>query len=224
MSKLWIFSDSCGLHSGHPYCTFLENELEYKNILSYSWQQLLAKDMNLEIMENGISGAGNSEIINKIILNMNNFQKEDYIIIGWTLPTRLSLPAPSEYYRNMVSLPNLTQAKYLDSEFGIDSYSNFYTNVFLDSVNDYIDYSTKIAMELSYNISKNHNLITWAWADKSMEIPIITDHTNRIVVDDHPSISGHEYILDKIKQTQWGSIYDLYELSNSHKFGSEFIH
>ena len=228
MKKLWIFgdsfSDSCGLHTNHPYCNFLETNLNYTNNLDFAWQRLLAKELGLELMENGISGAGNMEILNEVILNMNKFHTDDYVIIGWTLPTRLSLPSPTEYYRKMVSLPNVNQAKYLDNEFGIDSYFNFYTNVFLDSIDRYIDYSTKIAMELSHNISKNYNLITWAWADKSMKIDTIANHTNFLVVDDHPSISGHEYILDRIKQIEWGSVYDLYELSNSHKFGNEFNH
>ena len=213
MSKLWIFgdsfSDSCGLHDHHDYVAWLsQHNHDVSNPLEYSFQNLLAKELDLKLEGRGTSGSGNTEIITEILTNINYIDKNDYIIIGWSVPTRLSLPGAGSWNK-FTTISNYMNAKNLDDELGGTHYYDFYTNTFPDKIDYHMEYWNNVAMELSYHLQKNYNIITWSWLHEIRNIQNISQHTNSEVGDDHPSIEGHKYIFEKLKSSDWGTVFDL---------------
>lgn len=212
MNKLWIFgdsfSDSCGLDYGHPYASWLTTHTDIVNPLEYSWQYLLAKELNLQLEERAISGSGNTEIITEVISNINYIDKNDFIIISWSVPTRLSLPGEGSW-KNFITIPNYMAAKMVDDELGGTHYYDFYTNTFPEKIDYHVEYWNNIGMELSFHLQKNYNIITWSWLHEHRNIQIISHHTNNEVRDDHPSISGHVYIMETLKAKAWGTLFDM---------------
>lgn len=210
MNKLWIFGDSfsssCGLIDDNPYEAWLTKNTVSSSPLECSWQYLLAKDLDLELKERAKTGCGNTEIITEVLANINYIDKNDFIIIGWTIPTRLSLPGDIE---NFITIPNYIQAKNLDNKFGGTHYYDFYTNTFPDKINHHVKYWNNIGMELSQHLSRSYNIITWSWSHILSNIDSISDHTNNIIRDEHPSIHGHRYIADMLKNMKWGTLFDL---------------
>lgn len=213
MNKLWIFGDSfsdgCGLHDTHPYFLFLKENLKQDNFTKYSWQELLSKELNMELKECAISGCSNTEIITQLLLNFNNFEKDDLIIVGWTLPERLALPTPSNHYYHLpiISINNDHNAREVDIDSNHQSkYEDLYKNVLIPNLDAHTHFWTKVGTELIKNISKNFNLKSWLWY--GMEIDSIFNHTNEVVKDDHPSLKGHVQIKDFIKKLDVGTIYD----------------
>lgn len=69
----------------HPYT-------QYKKVLgvdSYSelppiWTELLSEEFNCEVFNFAKGGLGNESIFSRICQNVNNFQKDDVVIINWT--------------------------------------------------------------------------------------------------------------------------------------------
>ena len=212
MSKLWIFgdsfSDSCGLDNSHPYASWLTTHTDIVNPLEHSWQYLLAKELNLQLEERAISGSGNTEIITEVISNINYIDKNDFIIIGWSVPTRLSLPGEGSW-KNFITIPNYMAAKTLDDDLGGTHYYDFYTNTFPEKIDYHVEYWNNIGMELSFHLQKNYNIITWSWPHEYRSINNITNDTDELIGDDHPSIEGHKYIFEKLKSSAWGTIFNL---------------
>lgn len=212
MKKLWIFGDSfsasCGLDGTHPYAKWLLSNRNISNPLSYSWETLLAEDLNLKLENKAKSGCSNTEIITEVLSNINSIDKNDYIIIGWTVPTRMALPGISPL--NFITISNYSHAKTIDDVYGPGTYYyDFYTNTFPDKIDKHVNYWNNVSMELSYHLEKNYNIITWSWLHDYRNIHNISEYTNGEVGDDHPSIEGHEYIYKKIKSLPWGTIFDL---------------
>lgn len=212
MSKLWIFgdsfSDSCGLYDSHLYASWLTTHTDIVNPLEYSWQYLLAKELDLKLEGRAISGSGNTEIITEILANINYIDKNDFIIIGWSVPTRLSLPGEGSW-KKFTTISNYMNAKNLDDDLGGTRYYDFYTNTFPEKIDYHVEYWNNIGMELSFHLQKNYNIITWSWLHEYRSIQTISHHTNNEVGDDHPSIEGHKYIFEKLKSSEWGTIFDL---------------
>lgn len=209
MGKLWIFgdsfSDSCGLEPNGPYVHYLQNELNVDDVSNLSWQKLLASELNLELVECAISGCSNTEIITSILLNINKFKKDDYIIVGWTLPSRISLPFINPK-KPLVSIPNDVIAMEIDSETQSTNYHDFYLKTVLPALDIHSEFWTIVGDNLVKYLSNTYNIKSWFWGNIKTKIHTITHHTNDKIQDDHPSIYGHLVIKDIVKQMNWGSM------------------
>lgn len=226
MAKLWVFgdsfSDSCGLLGKHPYSIYLNNnlKLEFDDIPNLAWQVLLAKELNLELKNFSRSGGSNQDIINQITLNINNFSFDDFIIVGWTLPSRVSLPAPpTGYPYETISIANAWSAQNIDSNYGYKYYESFYLNVFFPNIDKHMDFWSEMGDALFKNLLKNYNVKSWYWPNLSQQVKLhrIIDHSNGLVIDDHPSINGHIQIKNILKDLNWGDHVILSDITDDLK-------
>lgn len=223
MAKLWIFgdsfSDSCGLMGTHPYALYLKDNFNIDNADELAWQKLLSKELNLDLINKSRSGCSNTDIINQIILNINNFNPNDFIIIGWTVPSRVSLPPPIGCPYESISVANAWAAQCIDNDYNYKNYESFYLNVFFPRVDTHIDFTSNLGDVLFDYLLKNYNVKSWYWQDylsKNM-IETIGVHTNFNVEDDHPSLTGHTQLVEIIKKINWGEYVSLKDIGDDLK-------
>jgi hypothetical protein len=74
---------------------------EYRNYYYYrggnfppTWGQLLAKKLNLELVNFGLGANGNDEIFQNVCQNSFEFQPDDVVIIGWSYMFRFRWTVP----------------------------------------------------------------------------------------------------------------------------------
>jgi len=85
-NKLWVFGDSYSDRAG------LIPELAsfYKVFYIKDWAELLSEDLGFGLERNAMGGAGIEWIIDKLIYQITNIQKNDIVIISDTIITRLN--------------------------------------------------------------------------------------------------------------------------------------
>lgn len=95
MGKLFLFgcSYTAEYDDGHvPY-------IEYKKFrggnFPPTWGQLLAKKLNLELVNYGVGGVGNDEIFQTICRHSSEFKKDDVVIVEWTYLHRFRWTHPN---------------------------------------------------------------------------------------------------------------------------------
>lgn len=97
MGKLWTFGDSFTAGHGCRYFGYEKGEYinTYKHYIDESkpiWSNIVANYFNLELINNGLNGATNDDILDFIFDNMDNFSKEDIIIIQISTASRYTFP------------------------------------------------------------------------------------------------------------------------------------
>lgn len=99
MSKLWTFGDSftaghgcllMGEHfKGDPY---YERYREYVDVNKHIWPSIVAKHLNLDLINEGINGITNDSIFDLVLKNILNFKKNDIVIIQISTSVRFDMP------------------------------------------------------------------------------------------------------------------------------------
>lgn len=97
MPNLWTFGDS--FTKGHG----MNGEIpEYKNADSnLKWNNLLANQLGYDLKNFGDNGLPNETILQTIIEHLNEFQKEDVIIIESATLGRMVVPVPDSKFNNI---------------------------------------------------------------------------------------------------------------------------
>jgi hypothetical protein len=87
MSRLITFGCSYTYGQGLPGCKVGNNSTKFSNTPSdFAWPSVLSKMFNIEVVNKGIPGSSNLEILYHI-LNFK-FEKDDIVICMWSLPDR----------------------------------------------------------------------------------------------------------------------------------------
>ena len=216
MNKLWIFGDSFSAGSGiHPHNEYSKLLVRTENITAsevnrYSWQFLLSMELNLELKEYAISGGSNQDTVTSILQQINNFEKGDTIIIGWTFPHRISLPIKGwhQVYKSVSGHHAEYDFNDLVSSPLNELYIKFYSDAIIPQIYELSVYWNNILIELIKNLNSNnyYNVKTWNWVDLKGKFETITSATNGKLTDSHPSINGHESIYKVISKLPNGSI------------------
>jgi hypothetical protein len=90
---LYTFGDSYTFgHGCRADGPLLEYYYGYKTETDDVWPNLLAKMLNIEVKNLGKCGASNDYIVDSIIDNWDNFNEDDYVIIGITWHSRFDIP------------------------------------------------------------------------------------------------------------------------------------
>lgn len=90
MSKLWVFGDSFTAGNG---CLHNEEYTKYKESDDdLVWPEIIAKKLNLELVNKGMGAYSNDKIIDSIIENYDLINKNDLVIIGSTFYNRFDIP------------------------------------------------------------------------------------------------------------------------------------
>jgi hypothetical protein len=210
MGKLWIFGDSFsvgrGMEDTHSYAKLKQKEFGVDSVWNLTWENLLSEELNLELVRRARDGASNSDIILSIIKDINNFKKDDCIIVGWSIPTRVSLPSPNPHSFEQISIQNYKAAKEFDKRFKTTNYYDFYIKTFFPNINIHCKFWTEIGEQLLIHLKETHNVKSWYWPEYYSDIHTIDSETNDEIQDGHPSVIGHSYLKEIIKSIPWGEL------------------
>jgi len=220
MKKLWIFGDSfsdiSGLWEGQPYYTeYCKQNPEFKQgTVLKGWYDYLAKSLNCKLVKFSFPGGSNEVIMRSVLNNLQYISKDDIIIIGWTRPTRFSIPILSGY-QQFTSIQNDGSSRLIDKEYNLnDSLNSYYKNIFVPNVDNYVNTWINNINEFSNYLNQNFNFKSWTWWDIPHES--IIEHFNN-VHDNHPSVNGHYQIFEAISNMKIGSMCDWDEYTSSNK-------
>jgi hypothetical protein len=90
--KLYTF----GCSNTAPYHELTKGYRDYKKFRGGSfppiWSELLAEKLNCELVNYAIPGSGNDSIFYEFCKHINEIEKDDLIIIGWTFIARYMWP------------------------------------------------------------------------------------------------------------------------------------
>lgn len=136
MPNLWTFGDS--FTKGHG----MNGEIpKYKNADSnLKWNNLLANQLGYDLKNYGDNGLPNETILQNIIQCLNQFEKEDVIIIQSSTLGRMVVPAPDSSLNNIKVYPIY-----------------IHQNTIVDNPEEYLTHFTK--EELKYIIGFFENFI-----------------------------------------------------------------
>ena len=98
MSKLWTFGDSFTFgHGCRPFSTDKNSvyNLKYSNYINLDrpiWPEYVAKQLNLELYNDGVNGASNELILDNVLNHVSEFKKDDIIILQISTSVRYDFP------------------------------------------------------------------------------------------------------------------------------------
>ena len=213
--KLWCFGDSFtygdGCRSSYDYY----EDSKYDN--GELWSTIVSNHLNLVENNLGMSGNSNEFILQQIILNLSNFNREDILIISDTLPLRRVL------YNNY-----LNEITTMTTDWELEVYSNDIPNPFYRddkekrTLVDYI-YTFLLPYESEWydyylnqynsiiDYLNNNGITTYFWSheiwNKEHKFERIRKATNGTHDDGHFSWKGHiefsKYLLDRISKKEY---------------------
>jgi hypothetical protein len=189
MHKLYIFGDS--FSAGNGVLPYEEYRVKYqKNSDDLMWAELLANELNMELVNLAMGSYSNEKIIDNIISNYNNISKNDIVIIGKTFYHRFDIP---NFENNkLISLApspeNLLGENY--NKFEIESIS------YLASLMDSKLFKQRQDMRFEFFnkllIKKGiHRCIIWDVQSDWNKYETIAIATNNEIYDHHWSYEGH---------------------------------
>jgi hypothetical protein len=122
MNNLWIFGDSFSApFKGLAYWAWFQKYLAFLKTDRFdTWQEIVAKNLNLNLVELGETAISNSEIFERFAINCSKFKEGDTVIINWTLTERFRVPAGKDNkFVNLVPA-HLKETDYEDCYFSFD--------------------------------------------------------------------------------------------------------
>ena len=140
MPKLWTFGDSFtaghGMNGEIPEYQYADKE--------YKWTKLLANELNFELKDCSENGAPNERILFNLINNLENFTKDDIVIIQTSTITRYEFP----FYHKKKEKKEVTD--------GYIYFLNEMDSITYDMVkNDFETYDGNDVNEFEFNASKD---------------------------------------------------------------------
>lgn len=98
MSRLWTFGDSFTFGHGCRPISFHKEALyntiysQYIDLNKPIWPEYVSKELNLDLLNHGVSGASNDYILDYVLNEIKNFKKDDLIVIQLSTSGRYDLP------------------------------------------------------------------------------------------------------------------------------------
>jgi hypothetical protein len=86
MNKLWIFGDSFSCDWSN---TLYPKHTEYAKLYNPEhFKTKVSSELNLQIVNKAVSGYCNQSILESIGISINDIDKDDYVVVGWSDITR----------------------------------------------------------------------------------------------------------------------------------------
>jgi len=209
MSKLYVFGCSfSGLHG----MDLLRNE-DMKKYYDYrggnfppTWSELLAKDLELELVNKACWGSDNYKIFEEFCKNVDNIQSNDIVIIGWSGVNRFRLY--SEMENNLLSVNPWTTNK--NNKF-VDISKNTLDEIIVNRNNFMWVSEVYNWMKVINRLSKliGFKLHYWSFFNEFNEMYVINNVLNL----------GADYITQETK----GQVYNDHFGEKGHKVQSEYF-
>jgi len=222
MSKnIWVFGDSFSTSfktQVEGMCSY--DYVKYKGYQPKVFSEIISETLNLNLKDYSQGGSSNQGIFNKFALCLNQIDKNDIFIFGWTQNVRFNVATKTNGY-----LPILLG--------GADEKTYDFVDIpfqsLVDISNNRLKYSSYWIEVISYikvinHILKNNTTYHWTWVKPSDEYyldlgkyqkeyydllvpfkhyPSITEETNKLIDDLHWGETAHllfaSEIMEKIK-------------------------
>lgn len=206
MKRLWIFGDSFSTKFNPQLnqISWRENYCKWKSYTPKFFGEILSEELNIQLIECGIDGASNYDILESVSSNIENILNEDIIIIGWSEFTRWRLidnfgkwqtiGAWCIKYPEFLPIVNNITKQIFDN-ITIHRSSNDAYEKYINEVNNWIKLINKAL--------QNNKVIHWSFIPEYKLNAKIFDRCNRVcdetkgmVKDTHYSEIGHKELAD----------------------------
>jgi hypothetical protein len=219
--NIWIFGDSFSTSFKtqiEGMCSY--DYVKYKGYQPKVFSEIISETFDLNLKDYSHGGSSNQGIFNKFVLNLNQIDKNDIFIFGWTQNVRFNVATKTNGY-----LPVILG--------GADENTYDFVDIPFQSLVDFADnrlrYSSYWIEVINYikvinHILKNNTVYHWTWVNPSNEYylgsgnyqkeyydllvpfkkyPSITEETNNLIDDLHWGEKAHSLfaseIMEKIK-------------------------
>ena len=202
MNKLWIFGDSMSRN---------HNKQVLNSSKELLWPQIVANNLDLELVNKALNGVGNDTIIKLLCNSLWEIESGDVVIIGLTNPIRHSL-----YINGLEEkMPFFLDYRKGDDSKLLKTLSYYQDNIIIQAhdklLKDY--YNQVFNIQKALTKQKIQSLI-WSWYDQGNDSNKVNFNYSR-VPDSHFSYKGHEQFGNRIlfqlknKVTHWKDIFEL---------------
>jgi hypothetical protein len=153
--KLFTF----GCSNTAPYHELTKGYRDYKNFRNGefppTWPELLSKKLCYELINYGLPGTGNDSIFYEFCKHINEINKNDLVIIGWTFNTRYMWPdKKSKKWEHLTgeydSSVDLTSSTH--SEIIINRMDKDVIRLLTDQIYSWIDLINKVAESVGFTV------------------------------------------------------------------------
>ena len=207
MSKLWVFGDSftegfdeSNYYSKNPLPDWRKKYIEWKGYVPQVFNTILAKKLNIETINIGITSIDNYSIFHTIIHHLSLIKPNDIIIVGWSSIQRFRLVNLNNEFEPISAHWNNLNDEQLKKK-GVDISQKTINEIFvnrlslryIDEINDYI--------KILKLLLKSNKIIFWSPFYDNLKLgmvitPIpqlksIMDETKSKVSDLHFCESAH---------------------------------
>ena len=212
MKNLWIFGDSFSApFEGLAYWTWFQEYLTFLGKDRFdTWQEIVAKNLNLNLIELGETAISNSEIFDRFTMNCSKFEEGDTVVINWTFTERFRVPAEKgNKFVNLVPA-HLKKTDYENCYFSFDDIQKIGASrthiLYQIEINNWANLINEFCK------LKNIKVIFWgltntqAYYDFEFTQELKVEHKLRILdhqvenLDHHYSIYGHKYVGGLVTQ------------------------
>lgn len=173
-----------------------------------TWSELLAKDLNVNLINTARWGADNYELFEKFCKHSEFLKKDDIVIIGWTGVDRFRLY--SENYNSLISV----------NVWGKDN-NQYFKNISQNTINEIVvnrdndpwsnEIRSYIKLINTLSNSVGFKIIHWSFFNYFPELEIlstlfnsgaeyITHETNNKIINEHMGEKGHLVQYQYFKQ------------------------
>lgn len=198
MSTVWTFGDSLteGFKSNDLWA---RTYVQWKGYVPLTYGEIIAEKLNYKITNLGKGGSDNYSIFETFCKNVNDFKKNDIVIIGWSDVGRFRLTNKNSRWTSLVpnfsnmidNIDNITQNT-IDEIF-VNRMSENYVN----EVNSWIELINKLSNEIK--------IINWSTFNNGKingifigDIELIFNETKGEVKDSHFSEKGQMTVAQTI--------------------------
>ena len=208
-SNLWVFGDSFSASTNEiskKYCDF-------KNYTTKNYIDIISNKFNFNVMSFASGGDDNYTIFHKFINKINNIDKNDVLIFGWTDFLRFRIISKEKNFLPICPL-ELSQIgenqnrknKILEMDANIFYSKQTLTEILVNRDNDlYINEINDFINIINFSF-KNNKIIHWSWMDYknklNLSIPFMKLETindeNKDIVDFHYNEESHKILANKI--------------------------
>lgn len=163
-----------------------------------TWSELLAKELNLNLVNTARWGADNYEIFEKFCIESNQIKEGDVVLIGWTGINRFRLYSDNSQKLNSVNIWTKLGNNFENiSQKTIDEVSVNRTNKkWADEIRNWMLLINR------FSEMGNFKVINWTFFNDIYEIDIlnylldsggeyITHETNGLIINEHMGEKGH---------------------------------
>ena len=213
MNNLWIFGDSFSApFNDMARWSWFREYLSFLNQNKFdTWQEIVARDLNLNLKELGETSISNSEIFERFATNCGRIQEEDTVIINWTNQERFRIP--EEKVNKFINIiPGfIRNIEYTETYFSVEEIEKIGVsrmhNIYQVELNNWANLINEFCK------SKNVRTIFWGlpnpqeYYDFRFSEELCREHKLRIVdhqvvnKDRHFSTYGHVYVANKMIET-----------------------